>query len=123
MQSGEAFPGEEEGPENSPHGAENTSKEGKGGSEEGDRQASEKAQVCVALVEIPPLLSYSLPVPGRVGFHCGREVVTALAPTSQTITGRTASIHCAVNSSSYWERGSGCGRWPQHGEERSAQGS
>lgn len=58
MQSGEAFPGEEEGPENSPHGAENTSKEGKGGSEEGDRQASEKAQVCRSSAQLLPSCSW-----------------------------------------------------------------
>lgn len=47
MQGVEAFPGEEEGPEeNFLQGAENISKEGKGGSEEGDGQAAEKTQVC-----------------------------------------------------------------------------
>lgn len=46
MQGGEAFPGEEKGPENFPQGAENTSKEGTGGSEKGDWQAAEKTQVC-----------------------------------------------------------------------------
>lgn len=40
------------------------------------------------------LLSYSLPVPGRVGFHVGREVVTALAPTSPDQQNSLYTLFC-----------------------------